>query len=87
MQKDKTMTEQIIPSLEIYIASEILKQPGRTIAPDEKLISSGLVDSFSLVDLGLFVEDTFGVRIEDTELNADTFDSLEQLATLIQSRQ
>jgi acyl carrier protein len=87
MQKDKTMTEQIIPALETYIASEILKQPGRAIAADEKLISSGLVDSFSLVDLGLFVEDTFGVRIEDTELNADTFDSLEQLAALIQSRQ
>ncbi|MFO7586423.1 MAG: acyl carrier protein [Anaerolineales bacterium] len=81
------MTAQLIPALETYIASEILKQPGRAIAADEKLISSGLVDSFSLVDLGLFVEDTFGVRIEDTELNADTFDSLEQLAALIQSRQ
>jgi acyl carrier protein len=81
------MTVRIIPSLETYIATEILKQPNRAIAEDEKLISSGLVDSFSLVDLGLFVEDTFGVRIEDTELNADTFDSLEQLAALIQSRQ
>ena len=29
----------------------------------------------------------FGVRIEDTELNADTFDTLEQLTALIQSRQ
>jgi acyl carrier protein len=81
------MTEQIIPSLATYIATEILKQPGRAIAADEKLISSGLVDSFSLVDLGLFIEDTFGVRIEDTELNADTFDTLEQLSALIQSRQ
>jgi acyl carrier protein len=81
------MTEQIIPSLATYIATEILKQPGRAIAADEKLISSGLVDSFSLVDLGMFIEDTFGVRIEDTELNADTFDTLEQLSALIQSRQ
>jgi acyl carrier protein len=78
---------EIIEKLNIYIAREILRQPNRAIAADEKLISSGLVDSFSLVDLGLFIEDTFGVRIEDTELNADTFDSLEQLAALIQSRQ
>lgn len=77
----------MIEKLSAYIAKDILKQPGRAIAADEKLISSGLVDSFSLVDLGLFVEDTFGVRIEDTELNADTFDTLEQLAALIQSRQ
>ena len=39
------------------------------------------------MDLALFVEDTFGVRIEDTELNADTFDSLGALTNLIKSRQ
>ena len=38
------------------------------------------------MDLALFVEDTFGVRIEDTELNAGTFDNLTQLASLIESR-
>ena len=76
-----------IPQLQTFIAAKILRQPGRTIAADEALISSGLVDSFSLMDLALFVEDRFGVRIEDTELNAQTFDSLTQLATLIESRQ
>lgn len=79
--------EEIINKLGEYIAREILKQPKRIIRPDESLISSGLIDSFSLVDLGLFIEDNFGVRIDDTELNADTFDTLEQLAKLIQSRQ
>ena len=78
--------EEIIAQLSAYIAKDILKQPNRVIKPDEALISNGMVDSFSLVDLGVFVEDTFGVLIADTELNADTFDSLEQLASLIQSR-
>ncbi len=81
------MTNTIIPQLEKYIATQILKQPNRKIATDEKLISSGLIDSFSLMDLALFVEDTFGVRVEDTELNAQTFDNLSQLASLIESRQ
>ncbi len=81
------MTESISTILEQHIASKILKQPQRHIAPDQALISSGLVDSFHLVDLALFVEDTFGVRIEDTELNAQTFDSLRQLTALIESRQ
>ena len=81
------MTETIIPQIEKYIATQILKQPNRKIAADEKLISSGLIDSFSLMDLALFVEDTFGVRIEDTELNVQTFDNLNQLASLIASRQ
>ena len=81
------MTTDMISTLKEFIADEILKQPGRNIAADEKLISSGLVDSFSLMDLALFVEDTYEVRIEDTELNAETFDTLEALAAFVQSRQ
>lgn len=80
------MTDQIISNLERFIATQILKQPNRKIAADDALISSGLIDSFSLMDLALYVEDTFGVRIEDTELNADTFDNLNQLSQLIESR-
>jgi acyl carrier protein len=76
----------VITQLGTFIATDILKQPDRSISPDELLISSGLIDSFSLMDVALFVEDTFGVRIEDTELNADTFDNLTQLASLIESR-
>lgn len=79
--------DEIISKLAAYITGDILKQPKRVINPTEAIISSGLIDSFSLVDLGIFIEDNFNVRIDDTELNAQTFDTLEQLAKLIQSRQ
>jgi len=81
------MNSDIKSALNQYIATEILKQPTRLIAPEDKLISNGLIDSFHLVDLALFIEDTFGVRIDDTELNADTFDTLAQLTALIEERQ
>jgi len=80
------MTELLIAELEEKIASQILRQPGRRIEKDEPIISSGLIDSFNLVDVALLVEDTYGVRIADTELNAATFDTLEQLAGLIEQR-
>ena len=81
------MQTDIETTIAQYIANEILKQPSRTISPAEALISSGLIDSFHLVDLALFVEDTFGVQIDDTELNVDTFDTLQQLSALIRQRQ
>ncbi len=80
------MSQDIAETLTKYIINEILKQPKRSLSPEERLISSGLIDSFHLVDLSLFVEDTFGVHIDDTELNADTFDTLAELETLIQQR-
>lgn len=81
------MPEDMIATLGQKVAAEILKEPNRKIQPDEPLISSGLIDSMSLVDVAILVEDTYGVHIDDTELTADTFDTLTQLADLIQSRQ
>ena len=80
------MTSEIIQTLSTYIATQILKQPRRVIQPDEPLLSNGLVDSFNLVDLSLFIEKTFNVVIDDTELNRETFDTLTQLTEIIQSR-
>jgi len=80
------MSDEIAQKISKYIAVEILKQPSKIISPDEPLLSSGLIDSFHLVDLALFVEDNFGVRIDDSELNSSTFDTLNQLVALIQSR-
>ncbi len=81
------MTTDITSSLAQYIAAQILQQPKRKIASDAPLISSGLIDSFHLVDLSLFVEKQFGVLLDDSELNKDTFDTLAQLAQLIRERQ
>ncbi len=80
------MKDEIIQKTGAYIASTILKQPNRVIKTDQPLISSGLIDSFSLVDLALFVEDTFNVHLDDSELNKDVFDTLDQLADLVASR-
>lgn len=83
---EQPMNDNLISTLEEFIKNEFLKQPDRELKADQPLISSGLINSLSLVDLALFVEDTYGVQIDDTELNAETFDTLEELASLIQSR-
>ena len=79
--------EEIIDLLSEKITKNLLKDPKMKLDPSEPLISTGLLASFNLVDLALIVEETFGVRIEDFELNADTFDTLEQLAQIIAERQ
>jgi acyl carrier protein len=84
--ENQSANAELIERLEAYIASEVLKQPSRRIDRQAPLISSGLVDSFNLVGLALYVEEEFGVHVDDTELSASTFDTLEQLAELIRLR-
>ena len=80
------MNTEMIQKLGAYIAANVLKQPNRVLTPDQPLITSGMVDSFSLVDLALYVEDTYNLHLDDSELNAETFDTLAQLAALIEAR-
>ena len=79
--------DEIIDLLSEKIKKNLLKDPKMQLEPTEPLISSGLLDSLNLVDLALMIEEEYGVRIEDFELNADTFDTLEELAQLIVERQ
>ncbi len=69
-----------------FIAEKIMKQPKRELKPDQALISSGLIDSFSLVDVGLFIEDEFGVRIDDSDLTVELMDTLVLMAGAVEAR-
>lgn len=80
------MKEQIINQLRDYLLSNIINQPNLQLDVDDSIISSGLIDSFSLVDVALFVEDTFQVVIDDTDLNSNAFDTLNELADFILAR-
>ena len=79
---DKNLEQQLAK----YISDKILNQPNRIINPDEPLLTSGIVDSFHLVDFSLFIENTFNVRIDDVDLNASSFDTLSQLTNYIKKR-
>jgi acyl carrier protein len=80
------MTPDIETTLVDYIRMQVLRRPKYNLGNDDALISSGLIDSFHLVDLAVFIEEQFGVRIDDTELNAGTFDTIVQLSALIRQR-
>lgn len=70
-----------------YILTQIVKRPRQQLDQNTPLISNGLIDSFHLVDLAIFIEEKYGVRIDDSELNPDTFDTVSQLSELIRQRQ
>lgn len=77
---------EIQTKLARFIAEKIMKQPKRELKPDQKLISSGLIDSFSLVDVGLFIEDEFGVRIDDVDLTVELMDTLTLMEKAVLAR-
>jgi acyl carrier protein len=65
--------------LRAFIVTELIRDPGYPLADDEGIISGGLMDSFSLAELGVYVEQEFDVYIPDPELTVDRMDTLNQI--------
>jgi len=71
---------EVITKLKAYICSELLNNADYPIMIDQPLITGGLMDSFSLAQIGVFVEDAFGVYIPDTDLTVNNMDTLNLMA-------
>lgn len=74
-----------IEILKDYLLSNIIKDK-HNIESDEPIISSGLVDSFGMLDLVFFIREQFGVSMEEYEIPDNHVDTLDDLAELIHSK-
>jgi len=59
-----------------FIQWQLSKDKQQNIGQDTLFISSGLVDSFSLIRLLVFIEDEFGIVIPDEAATAEAMDSV-----------
>jgi len=50
------------------------------------LIDSGIMDSTGVLELVGFIEETFEIKIEDTELVPENFDSVQRITDFIQRK-
>ena len=66
-----------------FIRAEFLDDQNMVITSDTKLISSGLIDSFSLVSLQQFIEKEFGKKIPPPKITVNTFDTVKQMIEII----
>jgi len=56
------------------------------VEDDVPLFSSGLLDSFSMVDMIMFVEKEAGVRLSPTEVSLDNLDSIARIRAFVDAK-
>jgi len=73
--------------IERYIVDEIMMKAKDTkIEPDQSLLSSGVIDSLSILRLIAFIEDRFGITVDDDEVVPENFDTKNMIKSLILSK-
>jgi acyl carrier protein len=66
-----------------YIVTELIRDKKYQLGDDEGIITGGLIDSFSLAQIGVYVEQEFNVYIPDPDLTVAKMDTLDQIVARV----
>ena len=72
--------------LRTYVCTELLQNPAYPLADDEPLMTGGLIDSFCVAYLSVFIELEFQVYIPDVDLTVENMDTLDLIVAQVLSR-
>lgn len=74
-------------SIRRYILANLLFSDDETLLKDDaSFLEEGIVDSTGVLELVMFVEETFGVVVEDEEIVPENFDSVLSLARYVDQK-
>ena len=84
---DEVPVMQIQPQIRQYLAENFLfSDNGYELEDDASFLEEGVVDSTGVLELVMFVEETFGITVQDEEIVPQNFDSVSQVAAYVQRK-
>ena len=66
-----------------YIVDNFLLGDSGGLDDGQSLLESGVIDSTGVMELALFVEEAFGIKVEDRDFVPENFDSIRNLAAFV----
>ena len=80
-------TSSINHTLRQFITGHFSQARARSLADDDSLLESGIVDSLGVLDIVSFVESEFGISVADEDLIRENFGSVGPIAAYIEAKQ
>ena len=73
----------IVAVIDKYIREELVSNREGELDPGESLISSGILDSLTLLQLISFLEKSFGITVDDDEMKPSNFETINQMRAFV----
>lgn len=75
-------------TIQHYILGNLLFTEDESALQDgDSFLDSGIIDSTGVLEIILFIEETFGVKVNDDEMIPANLDSVDNLAAFINRKQ
>ena len=65
------------------VESFLFGQPDPAMTDDAALVEMGVLNSTGVLELVAFIEETFGMEVDDTELVHENFGSIDAMAAFV----
>lgn len=69
-----------------FVVDNFLFGDGGRLDTDTSFLNEGIIDSTGILELIMFLEETFDVKIEDQELMPENLDSLNNIQRFIEAK-
>ncbi len=69
-----------------FIASNFYLPDDQELTDESSLLDEGIVDSTGILEVIGFIEDSFGIQVEDVEMLPDNLDSIAKIAAFIERK-
>jgi acyl carrier protein len=69
-----------------FVLQQFPQARQRSIADDDLLLESGIIDSMGILEIVTFIESHFGIVLTDEEVAADSFESIAALASFVETK-
>ncbi len=76
----------IHPSIRVFILKKFPAARKRALTDELPLLESGVIDSLGVLDVVGFLEQTFGIKIDDEELTPDNFGNIKCMVSFVQEK-
>ena len=66
-----------------FVTSNFYVADPTSLEDSASLLDQGIIDSTGVLEVIFFIEETFGIKVEDSEMLPDNLDSIERIANFV----
>ena len=73
-------------SIKKFIIENFLFEEDDNLKEDTSFLENGIIDSTGILELVMFIEETYGIGVEDEEIIPENLDSISSIAKYVQTK-
>jgi acyl carrier protein len=81
------MKKNIQKTFRNFIIENFLFEEDDNLKEDTSFLDNGIIDSTGVLELVMFIEETYGISVEDDEIVPENLDSISKIAEYVQRKQ